>query len=74
MSNLSNTGTTSTRNGESFRNNPDRFFHVMTQGWFLFTREGLQGPFLDRLSAEGFLNTHLSETQGEIDPAASWRL
>jgi len=40
--------TPSERDGSSARSGASRFFHVMGQGWFLCTREGVQGPFLDR--------------------------
>ncbi|MFV2061158.1 MAG: DUF6316 family protein [Gammaproteobacteria bacterium] len=46
------------RTGSSNRINPDRFFHVMNQGWYIFTREGVQGPYDQRNDAE----THISVT------------
>ncbi len=61
------------RAGEQYRSNPDRFFHVMTQGWYVFTREGIRGPFLDRKRAATFLESHITDSKDE-DPSSSWRL
>lgn len=60
------------RSGANYRSNPDRFFHVMTQGWYVFTREGIRGPFVDRDRAERFVRGLISEQQG--DPSEDWRL
>ena len=62
------------RAGENHRSNPDRYFHVMSQGWFVFTREGIRGPFVDRDKAQGFLLTHIEDHKNETDPSAGWRL
>lgn len=64
----------SDRTGEEYRSNPDRFFHVMTEGWYVFTREGIRGPFVDRGRATNYLRTHISDITNEKDPSASWRL
>ncbi len=61
------------RAGKCFRNNPDRFFHVMAEGWFIYTREGVRGPFNDRNHATNYLDNHL-EIKGNEDPSESWRL
>lgn len=63
-----------TRAGEQFRSNPERYFHVMTEGWFVFTREGIQGPFIDKERAKGYLKIHLEDLQDDSDPSSSWRL
>lgn len=60
------------RAGASFRSNPDRFFHVMTQGWYVFTREGIRGPFLDRERAQRFVDNLIGEQRG--DPSEDWRM
>ena len=62
------------RAGEQFRSNPERFFHVMTEGWFVFTREGIQGPFVDKDRARGYLKLHIEDLKSNEDPSASWRL
>ena len=62
------------RAGEQFRSNPERFFHVMAEGWFIFTREGIRGPFVDKPRAKGYLVTLLEDLKSEDDPSASWRL
>jgi len=62
------------RAGEKFRSNPERFFHIMTEGWFMFTREGIRGPFIDMPRAKDYLTTYLGDIQSNKDPSASWRL
>ena len=62
------------RIGEQYRSNPDRYFHVMTEGWYVFTREGIRGPFVDRNRASTFLHTHIAHIKGQKDPSDSWRL
>lgn len=36
------------RAGKDHRINQDRFFHVMGQGWYVLTREGVDGPYVDK--------------------------
>ena len=62
------------RAGKNHRSNQDRYFHVMSQGWFMYTREGIQGPFFDRQQAQHHLWKMLDELKGEKDPSAGWRL
>jgi len=64
----------SERSGKQFRSNPDRYFHVMAEGWYIFTREGVRGPFYDKSNATNFLSQHISGNQEPPDPTASWRL
>jgi len=71
--NTSNPGTNN-RVGEEYRSNPDRYFHVMTEGWYIFTREGIRGPFVDRGRATSYLKTYISDIKSENDPSSSWRL
>lgn len=33
------------------RSNQDRYFHVMGQGWYVLTREGIRGPNITREQA-----------------------
>ena len=49
------------RGGTAFRSGASRHFHVMGEGWFLCTREGVQGPFLDRQRANHYLLQLTSE-------------
>ncbi len=66
---------TSLRAGKQYRNNPERFFHVMTQGWYVFTREGICGPFIDRDQATSYLKAHIQDAKNPSDdPSAKWRL
>jgi hypothetical protein len=60
------------RAGANFRSNPGRFFHVMTQGWYVFTREGIRGPFVDRDRAERFVANLIADQQGDTDN--DWRM
>jgi len=62
------------RAGQEYRGNPDRYFHVMAEGWFIYTREGLQGPFIDRDLASGHLKGLIADLKAEVDPSSSWRL
>ncbi len=41
-----------TRAGKEHRVNTDRYFHVMGQGWYVLTREGVDGPHIDRNRAK----------------------
>jgi hypothetical protein len=36
------------RAGKDHRVNQDRYFHVMGQGWYVLTREGVDGPYMDK--------------------------
>lgn len=66
--------TPSDRAGKQFRSNPDRYFHVMAEGWYMFTREGVQGPFFDKSHAENYLQQYIQNIQDQPDPSSSWRL
>lgn len=69
-----NDETAMARAGERYRSNPDRFFHVMTEGWYIFTREGVRGPFYDKPRAAFYLQQHIQGSYDEADPSATWRL
>lgn len=45
-------GTGKPRAGKEHRNNPERLFQVRSVGWYVHTREGLNGPFAERQDAE----------------------
>ena len=62
------------RAGKQYRSNPDRYFHIMTEGWYIFTREGVRGPFHDKSRATFYLQQHIHGSQDQIDPSSSWRL
>ena len=55
------------------RSNPDRYFHIMTKGWYIFTREGIKGPFYDKSRAALFLQHHIYEPAETPDPSEWWR-
>jgi len=40
------------RAGKEHRVNTVRYFHVMGQGWYVLTREGVDGPHVDRNRAK----------------------
>ena len=44
--------TSSFRAGKQHRVNTERYFHVMGQGWYVLTREGVGGPFIERNEAK----------------------
>ena len=72
MNSLDTTNNFSTRNGEGHRANINRYFHVMSQGWYTYTREGVRGPFIDKTRAEGFITQLLDPNKATTD--LSWRL
>ena len=72
--NSDNGSNQSKRTGEQDRTNPERFFHIMNNGWFVYTREGIKGPFIDKSRAGSFLEQFLGDIKGDIDPSNSWRL
>lgn len=43
------------RHSEANRGNSSRYRHIEGQGWYLDTREGLQGPFDSRPAAQAYL-------------------
>ena len=64
------------RRGSQHRVNPDRYFHVMGQGWFVHLREGVGGPFMDQSEAKTYLSTIISTPGNETgpgDPSDQWR-
>jgi len=73
---MSNTdsGIPANRAGRKHRSNPDRYFHIMTKGWYIFTREGVKGPFYDKSRATFYLEQHLHDLDEQPDPSTSWRL
>ena len=58
-------GGTTPRSGRHDRANSDRYFHVMNQGWYALTREGIKGPFVEKRDAEEFIARIVS---GELQP------
>ena len=60
------------RAGEEFRLNHQRYFHVMNQGWYIHTREGVRGPYLNKEDASDYLENHIIHLTP--DPSDSWRL
>ncbi len=65
------------RTGSTNRINPDRFFHVMNQGWYIYTREGVQGPYDKRYDAETYLLSVVQEkllNNNSQDSNDSWRM
>jgi hypothetical protein len=60
------------RAGQEYRLNQQRYFHVMNQGWYFHTREGIHGPYLKKDEACDYLEEHI--TRQTPDPSDSWRL
>lgn len=48
-------GTGKPRAGEELRTNKERLFYVDNVGWYLHTREGLNGPHAEMKDAESYL-------------------
>ncbi len=60
------------RAGEEYRLNTDRYFHVMGQGWYVITREGINGPYLTKELAREFLK-ELIDSMVSDKSKESWR-
>lgn len=73
MDHVRTLGGSAPRSGRHDRINNDRYFHVMNQGWYALTREGIQGPFIDKQNAEKFVAEHVigarREASRDTDPA-----
>ena len=48
-------GTGKLRAGEKMRSNEDRLFYVDNVGWYIHTREGLNGPYPEMKDAESYV-------------------
>ena len=45
------------RMGEEYRVNPERYFYVVGQGWYVLAREGIGGPYPTKERARVFIRT-----------------
>lgn len=71
MDSFNNTPNLPPRAGEKYRFNPQRYFHVMNQGWYIHTREGIHGPYLKKEDASEQLESHILYVAP--DPSEDWR-
>lgn len=63
------------RAGKDHRINQDRFFHVMGQGWYVLTREGVDGPFVDKIQVDERIRKFTAKEEPEkssSDEPAPW--
>lgn len=60
------------RMGKEFRSNSDRYFHVMGQGWYILTREGVNGPYITKELAQEFIQDLVRSMVPEANKE-SWR-
>ena len=60
------------RAGKEHRTNTDRYFHVMGQGWYVLTRDGISGPYLTKDLASEFVQDLIKSMQPEAKKE-SWR-
>ncbi len=64
------------RAGKDHRINQDRFFHVMGQGWYVMTREGVDGPFMDKTQVNDRIRRitqpQQTDTETSQDEPAPW--
>ncbi|MDH5407021.1 MAG: hypothetical protein OEZ33_11380 [Gammaproteobacteria bacterium] len=65
-------GANRNRTSAEDRSNQDRYFHVMGQGWYVLTREGIRGPNLTREQANQQLN-ELVQGKQTVRQKESWR-
>jgi hypothetical protein len=42
------------------RISPNRYFYVLGEGWYVFTREGISGPYIEKDAAIDFVETVLT--------------
>ena len=61
------------RSGKEHRSNPERYFHVMGQGWFILTREGVNGPYNNRRDAELVVRALCGSSRTSAVAESSWR-
>lgn len=64
------------RAGKDQRINQDRYFHVMGQGWFVLTREGVDGPYMDKNQVTDcirkYTNPEQAKAEASNDEPAPW--
>jgi len=60
------------RSGKEHRLNTDRFFHVMGQGWYALSREGINGPYLSKELAQEFIHDLIRSMVAD-EKKESWR-
>ena len=62
------------RAGKDHRVNQDRYFHVMGQGWYILTREGVDGPYVDKKQVSDFIRKFTAKERVEkpADDPAPW--
>ena len=53
------------RAGKDHRVNQDRYFHVMGQGWYVLTREGVDGPYVDKKQVNDLIRKFSAEDEVE---------
>lgn len=58
------------RAGRTFRSNGSRYFHVMNAGWYVNTRDGIVGPFMEKAEANRYLD-ELKTQSGELERASA---
>jgi hypothetical protein len=65
---------TPSRAGKDHRVNQDRCFHVMGQGWYVLTREGVDGPYVDKNQVDDFIRKFTAKEQAKTpaDNPAPW--
>jgi len=56
------------RNKEA-RISPNRYFYVMGEGWYVFTREGISGPYVEKDNAIDFVETVLTGSRSFEQPS-----
>lgn len=49
------------KSSQKYRANPERYFKVLGQGWYVLMREGVGGPFHTRTEAVVYLAKVLSK-------------
>lgn len=61
------------RMGRKARSRACRYFHVMGEGCYVETREGLKGPFRDKHDAREYLEKRLRDRPEALELYHPWR-
>lgn len=55
------------RAGKEHRVNTERYFHVMGQGWYVLTREGVGGPYTERSEVKTVINRLIDPNAAPVE-------
>ena len=59
----------SRQGSKEVRISENRYFYVMGEGWYVLTREGVSGPYLEKNEAIDFVQTVLTGSKSSDFPS-----